>query len=386
VGDRRSGKSSGMARLAEQEAVFTLPIVVFDTQGDYTALANHEFFFRGVLVGAREMAQEYKRMRVLTLTAEGARDFGRTLVSEGLQAVIDLRYYNDDEAGRVIAEVINGIDSWERKQEEAERVPCSIYLDEAHLWVPQNPKDTPIKMRDETYEALCNAIFSTLVRMGGKWGMSLRLASQRIVEIDKRALQAPWRFIFRQSQQNDADRAKALGIPGDEIMTLPQGECFVSGPDIVTHRIKMYPRRSSHGGHTPGLENLIAHQRRTHSLETVLARPLLAAQPVPLAASIPLPAPAHMPVQREEYGVAGKTTTSLSEIIPFDLPEIKPIATGGELFRSEERIQTYWRFWQEGANSIRKLEDITRNTPIELSYDQARTIRTIFLDRKLITG
>ena len=369
IGDRRSGKSNGLGRLAEQESAFLVPMVVFDTQGDYTSLAHPEFFPRGVLVGSQRMANEYKRMRVFPLNVEGAWEFGRTVVHEGLQAVVDLRYFSskqgpffDDPAGQIMTAIINGIDSWEREQEDHDRVSCSIYLDEAHLWVPQQTGDTTMKMSPDVYNALCAAIFSTVVRMGGKMGFGLRLATQRIVEIDKRALQSYWTFVYRQSLQNDLDRIRTTyGLSTEEVRELPKGECFIVGPEIRT-RVKMYERRSPHGGHSPGIENLLAHQRRnqTHTVASVLARQGTPSQLVSTPVQV-------MPRQEQPEQ---KNTHALHEYIPFDLPEAEPLIDGD----GEFDLQRAARLWNEGANSIRKLQEAMK---IETYYQANKVYQTL---------
>ncbi|GAC1651236.1 MAG: hypothetical protein NVS4B12_21820 [Ktedonobacteraceae bacterium] len=85
--------------------------------------------------------------------------------------------------------------------------------------------------------------------------------------------------MFRQSEQNDIERYKALGLDGDEVQTLHQGECFVFSPGVIGFRMKMRERHSPHPAHTPGLQQLRAHTQRTRPVELVTTRSFVGAGP-----------------------------------------------------------------------------------------------------------
>jgi len=160
--------------------------------------------------------------------------------------------------------------AWESNRANGSRVPCMVFLDEANKWLPQNERES--YLRREVQVELQKAMFGTMVRRGGKQGLGLALTTQRIVELDKRALQTTWKFLFQQSEQVDIDRYRALGLDKDEIMTLRRGECFVYSPQVIGFRIAMRARRSPHLAHTPGLEQLLAHRRRLRPVEYVTSR------------------------------------------------------------------------------------------------------------------
>src|SRR5207248_11178173 len=119
----------------------------------------------------------------------------------------------------------------------AERVPCMFLLDEANKWLPQQAGESCLS-RDVQTE-LHQAIFGVMVRRGGKRGLGLGLATQRIAELDKRAMQSEWKFLFRQTEQVDLERYRPLGLRPEEVMNLGNGEGFVWSPAVQVLRSQM---------------------------------------------------------------------------------------------------------------------------------------------------
>ncbi len=211
------------------------------------------------------------RSNYVAIDVNGAYQFGQTILDDCLQVVLNLKSFaSDEEAALVMCEIIAGMNDWESSRPNASRVPCMFMLDEANKWLPQNERESYVSR--EVLTELQKAFFGTMVRRGGKRGLGLALTTQRIVELDKRALQSTWKFLFRQTEQVDIERYKALGLDGDAVQALRPGECFVFSPGVLGFQLVMRPRHSPHLAHTPGLDQLWAHARRARPLELVATR------------------------------------------------------------------------------------------------------------------
>jgi hypothetical protein len=268
-GIRRSGKSNGMAVLAEEQARYGVPLVVGDTEDEYGPLADHRYMPRGVLVGSLDLLEaDSLCSNFIAIDVNIAYQFGQTILQDCLQVVLNLKSFaSDEEAALVMCEIIAGMNEWESSRPNASRVPCMFLLDEANKWLPQNERESYVSK--EVLTELQKAFFGTMVRRGGKRGLGLALTTQRIVELDKRALQSTWKFLFRQTEQVDIARYKALGLDGEAVQALQPGECFVFSPGVLGFQMMMRARHSPHLAHTPGLNQLRSHVRRVRPIEQV---------------------------------------------------------------------------------------------------------------------
>jgi hypothetical protein len=280
-GIRRSGKSNALAVLAEEQARYAVPLVIGDTEDEYAALADPRYMPRGVLAGSMEWMQEghaghAANVTYIPIDAQGAYEFGKSVLEESLQVVLNLKSFgSENDAATIMCEIIAGMNDWEQSRPNASRVPCMFLLDEANKWLPQNVRESYVDK--EILDLLQKAFFGTMVRRGGKRGLGLALTTQRIVELDKRALQSTWKFLFRQSEQVDIERYKAQGLDGEAVQALRPGECFVFSPGVIGFPMQMRARHSPHLAHTPGLAQLRAHvqQSRPISMLTTPSSPLV---------------------------------------------------------------------------------------------------------------
>ena len=271
IGMRRSGKSNLVAVLTEELARYGTPLVLFDTESEYSALVDGRYLSAPVLARGEQAggAGPYG----VTLDQEGAYDFGRAVMEAGLQVVVDLpSFADDDEAALIMTEIIDGIADWQQALPNHERVPVTILLDESQKWFPQNREDRVVSQ--EIAGMLDQAFYGTIVARGGKRGFGLIVAAQRYSQLNKKLLQSQHRFLFRQTEQIDLDRYAKLGIPAEETLSLATGECVVFGPSVAgCMRVRMRQRSSPHLAHTPGLEQLQRHSRRLRPVTEVLAAP-----------------------------------------------------------------------------------------------------------------
>ena len=267
-GIRRSGKSNGMAVVAEEQARYYVPLVIGDTEDEYGPLADHRYMPRGVMVGSMDLLEAVQLSNFIAIDLNGAYEFGKMVLSDALQVVLNLKSFaDDDEAAMIMCEIIAGMNDWESSLPNSQRVPCMFMLDEANKWLPQNERESYVSK--DVLTELQKAFFGTMVRRGGKRGLGLALTTQRIVELDKRALQSTWKFLFRQTEQVDIERYKALGLDSDTVQALRQGECFAFSPGVIGFPLYMRQRHSPHLAHTPGLDQLRTHIRRARPVDMI---------------------------------------------------------------------------------------------------------------------
>jgi hypothetical protein len=269
IGMRRSGKSNLLAALAEELAKYGVPFVLFDTEAEYSALANKEYLQRPILAGGDVEVPEEHRTHYVLLDSEGAYEFGKAIMQSGLQVVVDLPSFNDDEQAAIImSEIIDGIEDWQQARPNNQRVPLTVFLDESQKWFPQNQGDKVVS--SDAQNMIDQAFYGTIVARGGKRGFGLVVAAQRYSQLNKKLLQSQHKFLFFQNEQIDIQRYKALGIPAEGTASLAQGECYCFGPSVIGMREMMRQRTSPHGGHTPGLDNLNKHTKELAPVTAVL--------------------------------------------------------------------------------------------------------------------
>jgi hypothetical protein len=170
--------------------------------------------------------------------------------------VLNLASYRQaEEAAQVMIEIIRGMQAWEMAQPVEERVSCMFILDEAATWLPQKVEESILS--PEILTLLQSTIFNDVVRKGRKRGIGFILATQRIAEVDKRALQSSWRFLHQQTEDIDLRRYKSIlpSLEKETVVNFEPGECLVVSPAGTFHT-QMRKRSSPHGAPTPGLESV----------------------------------------------------------------------------------------------------------------------------------
>ena len=272
-GIRRAGKSNGMATTIEELARYLVPMLICDTDDEYGSLVDRRYLPRGVMAGSLnlQITAGEQLPHYIPIDLNGAFEFGKSIPEGLLQVVLNLRSFeSDDEAALIICEIIAGMHAWEAGRPNSNRLPCMVFLDEANKWLPQQMGESSLS-KDVQHE-LQKAIFGTMVRRGGKQGLGLAVATQRISELDKRALQSIFKFLFMQTEQVDIERYMALGLDKDDILTLQQGECFIFSPQAIGFKVMFRKRTSPHMAHTPGLNQLLAHRQRMQPIEAFTNR------------------------------------------------------------------------------------------------------------------
>lgn len=325
-----AGKSNTVAVFAEELGRFGEPLIIFDTENEYGPLCARPYFKRPFAADAN------------SVTLETAFAFGQQIMEQGLQVVLNLdSYYDDDTAALVMIDVIRGIQAWEEALPNDDRVPCAIILDEAAVWLPQNAKESMLsKEEDEngstTLDKLQKIFFSVVVRRGRKRGIGFILASQRSAEIDKRAISsAQWKFLLEQNMPNDLKVYHEFGVDKEIAQSLGNGQAFVLGPGAKgVHQMRK--RSSPDNAKSPDLESL-RKRRYTEGLSKDHVQQKTIREPLaePMAPQID-PLPVRQIVQ---YSSAKGPVRYVSE--------------------EERKIKKALQYCQDGYGSVRKLETIS---------------------------
>lgn len=331
-----SGKSNTVAVLCEELARLGVPFLLADTEDEYSPLCQAPFLPRGYLAGSRAARARVSLPSYLAVNEAGAFAFGQALLAQGLQVILNLESYEtDDEAAGVLVGIIAGMRAWEEERRSEERVSCMFILEEAAVWLPQNPRESTLSK--ERLAGLQQAFFATVVRRGRKRGIGFTFATQRIAEIDKRAMSSSWTILHRQTQDVDLKRYEEFGIDRDQAMALADGEAFVFSPNAqnVLHQFRL--RHSPHGAKTPGLASVRRHHQMLQQVPVALdPNTFVSATPQETMQHLTFPA-----TQQETRSLSSEAGECIS--VPPDT------AQGSELERALHA-------WQSGHQSVRKLQ------------------------------
>ncbi len=264
-----SGKSNTVAVICEELGVKEVPCLLADTEDEYASLVDdaRTWLPRGYLAGSPQVLLEatLPLRHFIPVDQAHAFAFGQAILDQGFQIVLNLASYsNAEEAALVMIEMIRGMQAWEMAQSADERVSCMFILDEAATWLPQKVEESILS--PETLTLLQSTIFNDVVRKGRKRGIGFILATQRIAEVDKRALQSSWRFLHQQTEDIDLRRYKSIlpSLEKETVLNFEPGECIVVSPTGAYHTsIRM--RYSPHGAPTPGLESITRRYGNTRA-------------------------------------------------------------------------------------------------------------------------
>lgn len=335
-----SGKSNTLAVFCEEFGRKGVPMLLFDTEDEYQSLCSKQFLLHPYQADAR------------TVTVEHARTFARFVLEERMQVVLNLQSYpTDDEAAMVMIELIRGLRQWEEERAWEERLPCMVVLDEASVWLPQNERESLLSREPDEEQGgmsllaqLQQTFFSVVVRRGRKRGIGFVFATQRIAEIDKRAMSCNWMILHRQSLPNDLQRYSQLGIERDVAQALATGEAYILGPDGLREVHHIRQRLSPDQAGSPGL----AHLKRANSSSSA-PTPFSPTQQPP---SLRLVTPS--PEMMEASGLPWHTQETMEYRMP-DLPQRQPDGGAPRIAKLPSELQRALDAYTAGARTYREL-------------------------------
>jgi hypothetical protein len=254
LGMSGAGKSNLVADLVEELGQYDAPLIVLDHKGEYGPLCATPYLLRPVRANAQN------------LTPANARAFAQQMMQERLQVVVDLSSYRDADAALVMAGVITGVANYQKPLNKQDRVTCTVVLEEAHYWLPQDQSQSTIRgiknrgdENGQTLLAYLQQTFFHLSKIGRSLGMGLVVATQRPADVDNRLIsQAEWYFLLKVMLPADLARYKGFGAPDGVAAKLnpKKGEAYVIGPDGTEGVYHIRRRYSPDESQTPGLANI----------------------------------------------------------------------------------------------------------------------------------
>lgn len=247
VGISGSGKSNTLATLHEEFGRLHVPFLLIDTENEYGSLCAPQYLPRG------------RRFDIAQVSPENAKGFGRYIVENHLQAVLDVTSYEASEAAMVVVNTLAGLQEWEEDLDNDDRVSFMVTLSEAGAWFPQSSNAIPYSK--EAYTELQTAFFTNLVPRGRKRGLGLVFDLQRPAQVDKRLMQTSWKILHRQTEPRDIEIYKTIaGLERDAVIGLGDGEAYIFSPHVSGQRVQIRRRNSRHESNTPGLESIRRRQ------------------------------------------------------------------------------------------------------------------------------
>ncbi len=258
VGVAGSGKSNTTATFCEELGRLKVPMILADTENEYEPLCDSRWLPHGLLASRS------------TVNPDNAADFGRYVLEQNLQVILNLQSYELEEGAWVMVNLIAGLRSWQEARANEVRIPFEFLLEEATTWLPQNVKESPLNGSD-VFSRLQDAFFNDMVRKGRKRGLGLTVICQKIAEVDKRALQCDGKLLHRQTELNDLEKYAKMGITNEETLSLKDGQGYFYSSKVSKVLMQVRRRYSQHGANTPGLDALRQHQKSRQSFPDTLA-------------------------------------------------------------------------------------------------------------------
>ena len=257
-GIKGAGKSNLGALLAEQFGQYHIPLVVFDVKPDYTTLVD--VLPNGYIAGHSSALSRYDPNRFLMVDEDVVDDLGEAILSQGLQVIVDLTTYaNDEQRAHIMTGVVRSLMKAASTYDNADRVPCLVFTDEASRMFPQDRSMKSPQMMPATYLELLTT-FVEMTNQGRSLGIIPAWFDQRPANFDKRfAAESDVLIIMRQSQDVDIRRFTRILGPelGARVSTLQNGEAIVVMPGYRPFVTQFYKRKSRHLSHTPRAETAI---------------------------------------------------------------------------------------------------------------------------------
>ena len=339
-----SGKSNTVAVLCEEIARFGVPFILADTEDEYSLLCQGEWLPRGYLAGSVDALKTTGIPRYLAVNAEGAFAFGQAVLAQGLQVILNLQsYQTDEEAALVMISIIGGMRAWEEQRQTEERVSCMFLLEEASVWLPQNASESTLSR--DTLARLQQAFFATVVRRGRKRGIGFIFATQRIAEMDKRAMSCSWTILHRQTLDVDLQRYEKFSIEPEQAMGLSNGEAFIFSPMQIKTRSRFRLRYSPDGARTPGLESVRRHRTALRQASVPLDAYTFAVTTPPITTA---------PLSRQAQQYTGASDDRAPSVLSSD--EVEQVSSQETSTQNNNELDRALQAWKNGHQSVRKLQ------------------------------
>ena len=236
LGASGSGKTNTVARLVE-ELLPSMPVTIIDPHEDYWGL--REAF--PILIAGKGKHVD------MPLTLESAPALAAYSFRERLPVILDLLLMTEDERHALVVAYCEAL--WQAAISADVRLPYTVVLDEAHIFIPEGGRDTASTKRMKQFAS-----------EGRKFGIGMILSTQRAAAISKAVLaNCEMLFLHGVQIENDAKAYQSV-LPCDLAETkriayaLDTGEClFRQGRRM--EQVRILKRATFHAGDTPTLES-----------------------------------------------------------------------------------------------------------------------------------
>lgn len=213
IGKSGSGKTNTQLVLAKEWLENGWPLVCIDPMNGYRTLRDAGLPV--LIAGARKSADIF-------LSVENAGRLAEFSYTERISIILDLSLYEDGEDIRVLEAFLDPFWRMFRNQDEdAPILPFALFIDEAHLYVPQTG------ITDVTY------LINNMGKMGRQLGLSIFFSTQTPTDVQKKFLKQRNIVIAHNVTGSD------IGIVA-EVVSQPQKDIrgvlknFMTGEAIVT--------------------------------------------------------------------------------------------------------------------------------------------------------
>ena len=299
AGVQGMGKSNIAALVLESASRCDMPAVMFDLKREFHTIVD--VAPNAIRAGHESLAGSIPGYFVLS--AQNADEFAHMVMTGKHQAIIDLQSYGGSltEAAKIITAVLNSFLAWAKAQGEDNCFPCLMMLDEAQMFLPQNPQLSTLSA--ETINTL-QAAFFQMCNMGRSLGYTMCFFTQSIANLQKWAIRNCQRKVVGiHVEKNDLDRCEEevdeTVATREQIKTMPEGVGVVIGFTPAQQLVKFDKRVSRHVSNTPG----VARLRKPLVEQRVIARTSIQAsvQPyVPPTSTVAVAEPTPKPMEESE--------------------------------------------------------------------------------------
>jgi hypothetical protein len=255
------GKSILNGVIIERAGFCGLPVFVLDHKGEYSGVKALSFM--NTLLAGGEGNVDY------VLTTKNVDDFVRLVMTRRYQAIINLPSYGSGWTGKasISAAIGQALLRYAENQWRAGQTlfPALIIMDEAQLYLPQDQTLLPPEAtkNQNILADLKNAYFS-LVSNGRSGGFTVGFATQSLTYLAKWAIKSSQVRIYgRHAEKNDLDACERTIDPSvatrEEIESFPPGVGVVFGFTTKPMVVQFDRKQAQDLSQTPGIERLHAY-------------------------------------------------------------------------------------------------------------------------------
>jgi hypothetical protein len=258
AGQPGAGKSNLIGLMATSSARCGLATIILDYKREFYTLrevVEDSFCWAGHESFASEAGDSY-----YSLNKDNARELAEIITAFRFTTVVDVPSYagRANDLAETITALLNGLMDVAQHTAEHDRLPCLIFVDEAHNFWPEERKLSAFStIKKENFDALQGA-HNRIVTGGRSYGYTMYLATQRLPNIAKWAI-APLqlKIVMRHRETNDLKRCKEeTGLNETTIASLDKGQGIVMGLTDDPTLVNFDKQEARHVSVTPTIQRI----------------------------------------------------------------------------------------------------------------------------------